>query len=638
MSRLLILLLAVPLLIWLGSPYSGYQLDDLFISLAFAEQWVESGDLAWTTGERVEGFSNFGLVALAALGRLVGVPGAVFCRALALLGGVALITAAAVLGPRDGRWVLPPLAFACWTALGYWSTVALETTVFAALLAWGWALVLMARESRPYVIGMALLALSSFFRPEGIAYLCLGAAARLRLPRQRLPGDDAVLAIGAVVLAYQVARIRHFGAILPTPYLVKVGAVEGWSVGLQQLGGDLVAAGGLLAVALLALRPRMRDLPWVLLPLAIESVLLVRANGDWMGMSRLVLPGLAATFVAAAATTPTGRLRAHQLLAIPVCIGAALFEPYWPEAQGLQMRDVASLETPLENLGQRWMTPFRADLAWAVEHLPDGTTIEIADVGLIGQVDGVRLLDSIGLVDRTRAEHEAWGLHSEAIAARYAPGPDQVDCVRHTVYRGGEPSVPASIREAFPHGYVVRDFGLASDWRCAAALEPVPPARQVARWEQLRGRYPMQDFIRKHLAFARIGAGLPIDDLAGLQVDGVPIEVATAFPTPRWPRGDRGVPMYAAGRLVSRPLAPTEAGRAVLHFDVDDAVPGGLPTRIGWEPACGTEEVRLDLLEARVLRPPAVACTSTVRLVVTLEPHADTPPRDRNLYVDLWFE
>lgn len=52
------LLIACLLLAIFASASWSIQIDDIYISYTYAEQWVNHGALQWQSGERVEGYSN----------------------------------------------------------------------------------------------------------------------------------------------------------------------------------------------------------------------------------------------------------------------------------------------------------------------------------------------------------------------------------------------------------------------------------------------------------------------------------------------------------------------------------------------------------------------------------------------------
>jgi hypothetical protein len=133
---------AIVLLALLAAPAWPSTVDDVYISLTYARHWAESGALEWSTGERVEGYSNFLFVAAMALAARLGLDMDLLAQVVAFVAGTApLVLLHRRLGPGTPA-TLCLLALAAWAPLGHWSVIGLETTLYAALLAGGWSLVL----------------------------------------------------------------------------------------------------------------------------------------------------------------------------------------------------------------------------------------------------------------------------------------------------------------------------------------------------------------------------------------------------------------------------------------------------------------------------------------------------------------
>ena len=127
------------LLLWLAAPYWPRQLEDVFIVLAYAREWWTSGTLRWTSGEVVEGYSNF--LFLAALTPIVGLggDGGLWAKVLAFVGALGVLGLLAAVVPRDLRGMTLIFCLLAWTPFCYWSILGLETPWFAAFVAAGWA-------------------------------------------------------------------------------------------------------------------------------------------------------------------------------------------------------------------------------------------------------------------------------------------------------------------------------------------------------------------------------------------------------------------------------------------------------------------------------------------------------------------
>ncbi len=128
------LMVAFAVMVRLAAPFWPGQIDDVFISLAYAWEWVEHGALQWSTGERVEGYSNFLLVVLLAAGARIGLDGGLFAKWIELIAATGLLLAFWARAPRDVRGFAVLLALATWAPFSYWAVMGLETMLFALLL------------------------------------------------------------------------------------------------------------------------------------------------------------------------------------------------------------------------------------------------------------------------------------------------------------------------------------------------------------------------------------------------------------------------------------------------------------------------------------------------------------------------
>lgn len=644
--------LAAAALIVLAAPWLPRQLDDFFISLSYAREWAATGALQWDTGERVEGFSNFLWVVWLRLGAAVHAMPGVWAKAATLACGIGVLAVYTRLVPRTVAGSLVVFALALWAPLAYWSAIGLETPLAGLLAAAGWALVL-----TRWSWGMWLLFLLTLTRPEGTAYLLLGALVRVRemgvdaegfLDLRRRPGDGlgvAALAAGGI---WHVARTAWFGAFWPTPYLVKVVASQQHDWGQAQLANDLLVAAGIGVALLAAVRlPRVREWPFVLAPLLLHGVEVVDAMGDWMGMSRLLLPGVLATgaawlAVAPARTSPLG---------VPIAALAVLFAsnwlPGWPGGEGLQRRDWVAVRHPDLAAAFTFETPFDGDLEWMAWKLPEGVTIQAGDVGMLSLFPDIHVKDSNGLVDRAMALWLAQGGNPDLLPNRYA-GPGRVDCVRSSAY-GAEPPVPAeAITRVYTETADLRFGKQKSLWWCLPGA-PAPSIDVVrARWAALYDATPDQPWVRWQYARALADDARWEDALAVVRaappnhhwaLEAAPGSLQmTRGPTPTsyWP--GRGFGLYFAHAWTRRPVGLAEARGAAVAIDVDEPGDEGAHVAIAWDPPCGAAPVEVVVYApTRVPAPEPTCASGSVRLVAQFL--NDSPPDgpDRNIYVGADF-
>ncbi len=640
---------ACALLVALALPWLPRQLDDFFISLAYAREWATTGALTWDTGERVEGFSNFSWVVWLRGAVALGAPPGLWAKATTLACGMAILALFHRVAPRNLAGFVLVAALATWAPLAYWSAVGLETPLAGLLAAAGWWAIF-----RRWGLGMWILVALTLTRPEGTAYLLLGALVRARdmgvdadgfLDLRRRPGD--LLGLGALLAGagWHLARVAWFGDFWPTPYLVKVVANHTMDWGTEQLIGDLAVASGVIVAVLAASRlPRVRDWPFVLAPLALHAVVLVDATGDWMGMSRLLLPGLLATAAGWLATAPARPFGPLVPIAGVVALAAAAWLPGWPGADGLHRRDWGAVIHPDLATALTLETPFDGDLEWMAWTLPEGARVQVGDVGMLALFPDIQVFDSNGLVDRAMAEHLAIGGNPDALPGRYA-GEGRVDCVRSSV-NGGEPPVPTErITQVYTRTADLRFGTQKSLWWCLPGDNP-PIETVRARWAALYAATPDQPWVRWQYARALADEGRWPDALDLVRaaprnlhwaLDAAPGSLQMTrgpVPTSYWP--GRGFGLYFAHSWTSRPMGVEEARRADVLLDVDEPGDEGAHVALSWEPSCEAPPVVVVTHAAMRVRAPVPGCADgAMRLVARFL--NDSPPGgpDRNVYVGL---
>ena len=385
--------LSAGLLVWLAGPYWPWTVDDVYITVAFARQWAETGALTWTDGVRVEGYSNFLLVALLTPGLALGLDGGVLAQCIALISSIAVLGLASARLPPNAMGTLALLGLATWTPMCRWSVVGMETTLYALLLAAGWMCAL--EKERRWALGLALLSLASLTRPEGAAYVLFALLLRGRRPLRSAPGDLAAVGILLSLGMYHVLRVAWFGYLLPTPVLVKIGGQPWVWHGAIQGAAELLTATGLLLAAVLAARPHPRMAALAAVPLLLQTAVLVRAGGDWMAHARLILPGVVASVVSLGVYSRS--IERRYIVLVTIVLVARVFgtvaDPIGWKKADISYRTHEGLKEPAGRYLNGLDTPFSEDLLWIVEHVPVGSTLYLSDVGMLSQVDGVHIVD-----------------------------------------------------------------------------------------------------------------------------------------------------------------------------------------------------------------------------------------------------
>jgi hypothetical protein len=445
---------------------SIYFVDDPFISMRFAANLLEHGELSFNPGQRVEGYSNL-LYVLAQAALFVlrgGVPDAVtaldlivplvFCFAV-LQAALLWRLARATQDPLDAEawYYAGTLTVAAWP-FAFWATAGLETPIegffYVALVAAATRLETPGGELPETNVGAgrrdvgpssalwtiaALVAGITLVRFEGVL-VALVASVALALPLvRRRSTRTAVALVGftlAVGSAYHLWRFAYFGQLMPNTYVAK--ASGGWALqrivsGASYTGGWAAQLGGGVALAGLAAwaartQPRVRAAlahfakrPVWLVAFAItvtKLALVVFGGGDWMPGFRMLVPVTPlALFLTLRALVD---LRAPGGSLLPTGTAAALF------AAGLFLCSRTSglafpIRDGLPNEAGRLKKVPRASLevARVLERGFAGSREEVAvgEAGLVPfEARHVRFMDLFGLVDRDMAR-QAGAMHNK---------------------------------------------------------------------------------------------------------------------------------------------------------------------------------------------------------------------------------
>lgn len=600
---------ALALLVILAAPYWPRQIDDQFITLAFAWEWAERGRIAWTTGEVVEGFSSFTQLALGAGAFATGMDANLLVKRLALGSGLAVLLLGGLRLPAGGGVLL--VALAVWQPLAAWSGLGLEMTLFAFLISLAWMEVV--RPTRSWIAPVVFL-VAAFTRPEGNGHLVAGLLARAVLSR-RVDG----WAIGSVLgwLALHGWRVATFGHLLPTPFLVKVQVpFDPWrSAG--RLGGDLLTgAGALLAAGVLF--PSGSARRWVaVVPLAIQAALALGSQVDWMANGRFLLPGLTAALlvwgVASQPCSSSGRLLLASLLALA---GGAL-RPETEREIGVGLRSLPWDPDPIALYGSTFDTPCFTDLEWMVPGAPAGADVFTADVGMPGNIPDIALHDLGGLTDREIAEQSAHPSDAgeAALRSRFSGRtPMRVRIINY--HRGSLGAWPRWLDGSWTGpSYVHAEQDTIGVYATDSAV--APPELVEARWRALHERYPSQGPLTWAYAVALAARDLPAAvDVATKAARRFPRDrVLAALPSALWDgRGpDAWETPDARAAQVQGPFPPLDLALAVaLRPDLGQRC----RVTVKWE--CSTERAEVWTDDVAILPIPPLTCAATAPLQVDL--------------------
>jgi hypothetical protein len=283
-------------------------IDDAFISFRYARNLVHGEGLVFNPGDRVEGYTNFSWVMLAALLVALKIDPPTVVPWIGALSGLGMIWAAARcarrIAERDGRQhplsgIPTAIMLSASTSLAYWAGAGLETAFFGLMMTLaGGALV----EERPRAFGL-FVGLAFLTRPEAAMLGAVGVGWFVLLPlsvpslRRRFAPSSAIV-LFCIVVPYVCWKVWYFRAWLPNTLAAKP---PGLRDGLTYVGWAVLDLVGPLLAAIVAVAPRNRSArEAALLSLwAAYALAVVLEGGDWMPMTRLLVPYLAWLAIAA---------------------------------------------------------------------------------------------------------------------------------------------------------------------------------------------------------------------------------------------------------------------------------------------------------------------------------------------------
>jgi hypothetical protein len=408
-----------------------YTVDDAFISLRYAQNLVEHGELAWNLGEHVEGISNPLWTLWSALGLLAHAPIVLWLKGSGLLAGVALVPLTYLLSRRVGLSVAVGLGAAAIVAtnasLAIWSVAGLETASFALLLTL--FVLRMESELKARAAGGSPLPLSAllFFlcwasRPEAPAY-GLYIVVRRFLAGERPPLGRAdfvwLLVAGVPIAAYEVFGLAYFGGLLPATHTAKLGGGSSFFGGkfARFLGTRFLFGQGPLFSALwiagaLGVAAGLRRIPVAAWTMSVSGLVFIAyAFTDWMPRYRFFVPPLPFLAIACAfgierlSSLAARRKPAVVAAVMALLIGGAAFD------QGTRGYDrahnIAIAVEPrgawplrvLETAGSAW-DPGRQEIdAWMIlQETAKDEAIACPDIGFMGALARNPIWDIRGLV------------------------------------------------------------------------------------------------------------------------------------------------------------------------------------------------------------------------------------------------
>lgn len=400
MRRHAIAIFGIVLLAAHASLYAGYVIDDAWISFRYARNVAHGLGLVFQEGERVEGYTNFLWVVLAAPFAALELPLEAVMPAIGLACACATAALAIHRARRDDRRAPLaglPTAVLLAIALGmpFHAVAGLETPLFALLLLVA-ELALTDRRPLPFAIATTLAFLT---RPEA-ALLGLGGTLFLVVHDRRAAARALAIFI-ALVTPYLAWKLWYFGDLLPNTLRAKPPALAS---GLRYLALELGPFGGLVIAAIARARSDAGARPLVFASLAFCAAIPLE-GGDWMPGGRMVVPHLAPLAIAADPIVRAWLRPSSGRMAIARAVAAAAILAIAP------IEIARALDLSRGVSGRISVDAARRDLASHLEsrHV---RSVALLDIGLLGwRAPAIRIVDLGGLVDPVIAREP--GAHGE---------------------------------------------------------------------------------------------------------------------------------------------------------------------------------------------------------------------------------
>lgn len=525
--------------------------DDLFISLRYAENLAEGKGAVYNIGEKVEGYSSPIWMLLQALGLRLGFEGVLFTKLLGVA-SFALLFVGLHRVARDvmriGPWasVVPLAWLAANSYVVNWTVLGLETPLHLAALVWTivWLRAFDAdagssaastsaaprRTTAFAALSMIVLGLS---RPESPMLLAILVAESIVVaPRStwlsRIRARGPALLVVAVVLGLGLAvRWSYYHDVFANTYYVKG---KGAHFALSKLGAlyaegvgkfeRVVFIAGAVLVGLFGI-VRRRLGPFLAIAAVIAFTTTVEL--DWMPSLRHLLPVtvMAPLGIAAAIDVLVRRSRDEARDFDPRRLGGAVVALSVVAVGAVEVARLDNRSSPAEASSGR----FRKAKSWqkwddtllayrrvepphvkAMDQYETGQISQVwgvleasaepiasswfvgRDIGAVGYYTGVRVYDTAGLVTREVSHAEPW-MHRREVTDEMAQQMMERKPLAGEVYEGWDTALGRN--PELLEGYRIR-FGGAKRPHGFVATNRVPPSREeiLARYRSIVDKFP----------------------------------------------------------------------------------------------------------------------------------------------------
>ena len=401
---------------WLHQNFYDLQADDAFISYRYAANWAAGHGPVFNTGERVEGYSNFLLVALLALVRRAGGDVVHASRTLGTLACWALLVAMYLQLRRGfrrgtGLALAGSAALALHAGISTFARSGLEAIPLVLTVLLAQSIFLEdCRRGRSHVRAGLLFGVIALLRADGFVFCAATALFLVSTRRGWREVWSLAWPFGVVFVPYFAWRWSYYGFLLPNPYYLRTGGdIYQQLRGLFYLAKFVVPFGGVLLfglpLLLLTLRDPERDRDRLYLATCVATVAgyVVWVGGDHMPMGRFLLPVVPAltilileavheiaVHVRASGRVASGRNEALQA----VLVGLVLLSGFLPTLN--PRREPHSHVIESRTQAEQWSLAGR----WLAAHVDPSTVLATDAVGALSYYSGLRIVDMLGVTDR----------------------------------------------------------------------------------------------------------------------------------------------------------------------------------------------------------------------------------------------
>ncbi len=410
-KQLQLLILAAIIAIFIIHALSlSFTQDDAFISYRYVKNYLDGVGLVYNPGERVEGYTNFFFIIILIFFSLFRLDFIIISKILGISCGIGTIIIAHLWASRifERKWgtpypaVIVPVLLLCNSAFAYWAISGLETTVFAFLIMLG--LYLLSTRNANFV---TVFALSTLVRPEGLLVfvLCiLYSYFSAKMPFRKIL--KLAIMYMLLIMPQMVFRLYYYHDIFPNPFYAKTGwSTEYFATGIDYFWEFLkhYGFGGLLILMpLLLIKNLPRYLRFLLVVALIYSAYIIFVGGDVLYGDRFFVPLLPIFYLifAYSITDLSKRIfqydpEKYRYAVIAVLIITGLLTYILPYSWLHRIRGY-------EN-GLIYSMAFQGNLV--NEAGGRRYTVACTTIGAFGYYSEARIIDMLGLTDRTIAKN-----------------------------------------------------------------------------------------------------------------------------------------------------------------------------------------------------------------------------------------